>query len=1647
MKKFHLIGLIVLTVLIASVWPFSFSRPQDSIAINLKQRADTPLPLVGDELKPEHKRKALPRPDLPSLGDEAKPEHRPKALPGKELPFVQDEKKPVYRPKTFPKTNIPELSDEQKPEHQTPKLPTAPIVQVADDKFGRGEFLFDGQWLPSVDAAKIGAKNYSTLKNLRYTKGDRGLEGIRGFSKINASKFYVGGQATSGTTVTEILLRGEGTHAGTVIVDSSDNAHGNMNPYGTVITSTTQNKFGSASIFGDGDGDYADYLYNDTDLSDLLFAGNKFTIDFWTYIVDPAQQTGFFSFGSDNTNAYYALLYEPEEQLLVFYYNNAISLSVPDVIYITGSWVPKANTWYHIAVVRGWSSNANDFAITVDGTSVGTGTDATSMVATDSRAGLRVLTGDVWAGYGTDGFDVDWGTLHFAIERAQSQVSKDTAQKKFGTGSYKKPTGVSYAFNVRVWFNGSQLNMTFGNSYAIEAFIKLGDHAGFDNIISLTSGGNTALQTGGWRFWHEHGVGLRFTTVSGSNPIDMTGAAGEITDTNWHHIAAIIMADGSTGLYLDGTQVAHDTYDNFTQVAATSDLHLAGHSNTSYQKTYFGWIDEARIYFGDPYSAAPDAGLTDTITVPTAVHKTDANTRLLLHGDPYYLNGYVDEFRMTTGALWTANFSIISGPPTSMIQLQSPYTTTSYVLMAGHNDAAGESGVIQNKTAIPSAGEFEATLHENVANASRGRFSHAPNGNIAYSNSKETAIWSGDEMRIGAFLTSTAAVTASTLTNPKDYTEKVNNGLLTTSEIVTIGGQTDTFTELLLHADEADAGTTIVDSSASSHTISPLGDAQADDAQSKWGNSVYFDGTGDYFTAPDHADWATAAGDFTVDFWVNMESSGAARGFFGQWVDANNYIEGYYLAGFFYFYVIGSSTPEADYYGYRALVVGEWTHIEYVRNGTSFYIFVNGKALTLTTTTAIAATSLTDFAAVLTIGNGNNAARPMTGWLDEFRWSKGIARHTADFSLPNSPYGTTAKDFLIGAVRPLQGVKFYIANPNLLASTLTMKEWNGNSWSSVTITDNTDTGASLAATGTVTWTSTVDTSRPKFIEGRFLYWYQFNIDAADAAIYQVTADAPFQKIKDIWDGVYRQPFQFQVFDNAIYEDYTLEVNADSSVDGFYVGVLDDLADTEHIIVMFEDRLAVLKWIIPSGKGNGTASVVTIYYWSGEAWVSVGDVTDTTLDDAGGTKSLNQTGAMSWSPPTSGEEFEQTLFDKTGYAYKIVFSVTLDSEVEIDRLTGVPAPLDLDPVKYTALYKNRLLRMAFKEGGEGNRVDFSTKYTSDAWNGEDSSLNGVQSLYFGGTEELNGAVQVFNRYGSNIFTVLMACKDRETYILTGDYPRAGPDTFRILSISKNIGCPAPETLVAAEVGLEVVVGVKANVAIWMDYSGPVMFDGSTIHPITGIEKYFDPTDSEAINYSYMESSHAFYDPLHSEYNLLFPSGSSQTTINKWLVYDLISRKWYEKVPDNYPSASVDVADTDGARYNYAGLNTGFMMRLDNGNTWADTAITSTVETGDFYPTKSMWDQTRIRRHKIIATDITETTRTVAITHYADTSTSGTSLTALDLDSGTNRISRLTQSTNLLGWAHRFKYSTSTLTTGPDLGLFGWGYLYRTEREDL
>lgn len=223
--------------------------------------------------------------------------------------------------------------------------------------------------------------------------------------------------------------------------------------------------------------------------------------------------------------------------------------------------------------------------------------------------------------------------------------------------------------------------------------------------------------------------------------------------------------------------------------------------------------------------------------------------------------------------------------------------------------------------------------------------------------------------------------------------------MLAVNQLIGFGGGkrgvgNDAFTTLLLHCDGADAATSFPDSSQTAASISAIGNAQVDTAQSKFGGaSGLFDGTGDYLSATSVAGWQLGSGDFTIDFWirVNSGSSWGAVAKLAEWElygDVNRWV----------FKVNNASnvllinwTPTA----------GQWYHGACVRSGSgagTTVMYIDGTSIGSGTSV-----NVTDGAGGLRVG-GNIQGRDLNGWMDEVRVSKGIARWTTNFTPPTAPY-------------------------------------------------------------------------------------------------------------------------------------------------------------------------------------------------------------------------------------------------------------------------------------------------------------------------------------------------------------------------------------------------------------------------------------------------------------------------------------------------------------------------------------------------------------------------------------------------------------------------------------------------------------------
>jgi len=212
----------------------------------------------------------------------------------------------------------------------------------------------------------------------------------------------------------------------------------------------------------------------------------------------------------------------------------------------------------------------------------------------------------------------------------------------------------------------------------------------------------------------------------------------------------------------------------------------------------------------------------------------------------------------------------------------------------------------------------------------------------------------------------------------------------------------DAYNKLLLHCEGTDGSTTILDS-ATGKAVTAVGTAQIDTTNQKFNSaSVWFDGNSDSLTLAASDDFRFSTNDFTIDFWVYPNNFTNEMGIADALVNGGvgSRTDAFVL-------VIAATTGKLRIFANNAyssatsgaLTVSQWNHVEIANISGTFKFFING-TLDATTTTVPNITS-----GGFVIGKyADAAAGYLDGWTDEYRVSKGIARHTDSFTPPITAY-------------------------------------------------------------------------------------------------------------------------------------------------------------------------------------------------------------------------------------------------------------------------------------------------------------------------------------------------------------------------------------------------------------------------------------------------------------------------------------------------------------------------------------------------------------------------------------------------------------------------------------------------------------------
>jgi hypothetical protein len=223
------------------------------------------------------------------------------------------------------------------------------------------------------------------------------------------------------------------------------------------------------------------------------------------------------------------------------------------------------------------------------------------------------------------------------------------------------------------------------------------------------------------------------------------------------------------------------------------------------------------------------------------------------------------------------------------------------------------------------------------------------------------------------------------------------------------GGIPFSAVKLLIGFEGADASTTFTDESSGALSLTPSGNAQIDTAQFKFGSSSgLFDGTGDFLTQSNNSDFSlgTTSVDVCCEAWVRISSTGRIHTIAGKRsaAGATEWTFSVTAANVLQFALFNTSVVGLAV-GATTLTTGAWYHaaaVRYTSGGTTnVYVFLDGVLDGSGTQTSAAQTNSTSFV----VGRDtSNTGRDFAGWIDEFRFTRGYARYTANFTPPTAAF-------------------------------------------------------------------------------------------------------------------------------------------------------------------------------------------------------------------------------------------------------------------------------------------------------------------------------------------------------------------------------------------------------------------------------------------------------------------------------------------------------------------------------------------------------------------------------------------------------------------------------------------------------------------
>jgi len=636
---------------------------------------------------------------------------------------------------------------------------------------------------------------------------------------------------------------------------------------------------------------------------------------------------------------------------------------------------------------------------------------------------------------------------------AQNNTFLDSSTNNFTiTRNGNTTQGTFSPFSQTGWsnyFDGSGDYINFTNqattgSFTCECWFYRGENVGGYNIIFGGSNAGSANPNNvQLTVDNSGGVGL---TLGGTGVISLTGTA--VTRNAWNHIAWV-RSGTSCAIFVNGLRIGTGTS------SAALNVDRIGTAGALGPGTYdaLGYISNARITTTAVYDVAQT-----TCTVPTTPLTAISGTYLLTLQSNRFVDNSASPLTLTVNGTPsvqafspfnpTSAWSASSNGGSGYFDGSGDYLSIAYnsALDLGGSDFTVEGWVYSTNNGsallnvIDFGWQFGVYGPLFVANTSGTLLFYASSNGSSWDIGNATTIgvlplnsWNhfaisrnGTSIRVffnGALVT-TITTSAALMSNASraitiggDTTGAYNFGGYISGLRVVKGSSVynaafsvptappTAVTNTQLLTNFTNAG--IYDNAAVGD-YETVGNAQVSTSVVKYGTgSMYFDGTGDYLVAntPVKNVYALGAGDFTIECWVYFNSISNTPQFISGYAppSTTTYNWAFYLpaTGTLAYYLSSTGTTWDIANGVSfgtPFATGVWYHIALVRVGGKITPYVNGTAGTSTTSTA-------------TIYNNNGpiyvggiSTYVLNGYIDDFRFTKGIGRYPYNFTPPTAAF-------------------------------------------------------------------------------------------------------------------------------------------------------------------------------------------------------------------------------------------------------------------------------------------------------------------------------------------------------------------------------------------------------------------------------------------------------------------------------------------------------------------------------------------------------------------------------------------------------------------------------------------------------------------